>query len=177
MINIDTIRRRAGLRPTLAVHRHAQPTRTSTNSKQQEKPSVTTSSVTSHRNSSLRQATMAAVSTTKTTIVPINIPAQAPSPSKKKVEKDILRHASRIRTSQLKDYFNRLDSSLKSYPSQNASSLSNSPTRMNHTTKRSKINKTPKSISLVSMNNCTQNKTEDEKQKKKNLEKKDNYLC
>lgn len=145
MIFIDTIRRRAGLRPTLAVHRHPQSTTvttitaTTTSSKRHEKSSVENSPTNNTRKTSLHQNTIS--------VVPI-----AP-PSKKKVEKDIVKHATRIRASQLKDYFNRQDQYTKSTLSYHGSSLSNSPSRTSPMNKQHKRNKPVKSISLVSINN------------------------
>ncbi|CAF2512485.1 unnamed protein product [Rotaria sp. Silwood2] len=139
----DTIRRRAGLRPTLAVHRHpastiiTTTTTTTTNSKQQEK-SVANSSPTNHRKSTLRHSTI--------TVPPP--PTITTTPSKKKVEKDILKHATRIRASQLKDYFVNHDKVSRSNLSYHVSSVSNSPTRTNHSNQRNKTNKPSKSISL-----------------------------
>ncbi|CAF0727881.1 unnamed protein product [Rotaria sp. Silwood1] len=138
----DTIRRRAGLRPTLAVHRHPPstiPTTTTTNTKQQEKSSVINSSPTNHRKSSLRHSMI---------IAPPPPPSTTTTPSKKKVEKDILKHATRIRASQLKDYFINHDKASRSNLSHHESSVSNSPTRTNHMNKRNKTNKPSKSISL-----------------------------
>ena len=149
---IDTIRRRAGLRPTLAVHRHPQPTtNTQTKSitttttttaapdpKQHEKSSVIYSSVTNHRNSPLRNSTIRKVPNT--------------TPIQKKVEKDILKHASRIRTSQLKDYFSRQENSIKSRSSEHTVSVVTSPTRTSYLNRRSEMNKPLKSLNLVSNN-------------------------
>ncbi|CAM4741825.1 unnamed protein product [Rotaria magnacalcarata] len=139
----DTIRRRAGLRPTLAVHRHPESTvttstitatTTSTKSKKHEKSSITQSPTVNVRKVSVHHSTV--------TVTPIA------SPSKKQVEKDIVRHASRIRASQLKDYFNRHDRSSRSNLSYHVSSMSNSPTRTSDPRTQNKNKKPSKSISL-----------------------------
>ena len=138
IITIDTIRRRAGLRATFAVHRHPQLS-TTTNSKLNGKSPEANSLPTNHRTSVQRNATIAVVPST--------------SPSPKKVEKDILKHASRIRTNHLKDYFARQQKPFPSYAGDHVPSISNSPTRTNHPKKCTSIPKQPKSISLVSVHN------------------------
>ncbi|CAF3455030.1 unnamed protein product [Rotaria socialis] len=139
----DTIRRRAGLRPTLAVHRHPESTvttstitatTTSTKSKKHEKSSVTQSPTANVRKVSVHHSTVS--------VMPIA------SPSKKQVEKDIVRHASRIRASQMKDYFNHQDRPSRSNLSYQFSSMSNSPTRTSYPHTQNKNKKPSKSISL-----------------------------
>ena len=128
---LDTIRRRAGLRGTFAVHRHAQPPG---NQKQSEN-SAMPHALTAHRSPLFRHSTIAVTPT-------------APG---KKVEKDILKHASRIRTSHSKECFTRLSSPVRSRKANQTPSMSTSPTRTHHReTKRTKVKKSSKSISLVS---------------------------
>jgi hypothetical protein len=119
------------------------------NSKPERKSPIIQPSTTNRRNSLVRNSTMAVI----------------PAPSPKKIEKDILKHASRIRTSQLKDYFNRHQGSLRSYPGEHTASVSNSPTRINHyNNKRDGIIKPSRSLRLVSLN-----RTQNIIQEKKNL--------
>ena len=126
----DTIRRRAGLRGTFAVHRHA-------DAASKTNTMTTTHSSTAQRTPSQRQSTM-------------HFPP--PTPSVKRVEKDILKHASRIRTSQSKEYYSRQGSSpLRQQRLNQTPSVSTSPTRTYHKEiKRTKLKKLPKPISLVS---------------------------
>jgi hypothetical protein len=114
-----------------------------TYSKVHEKSPVTHSSTANGRHSLLRTSTIA--------VAPI------PTPSPKKLEKDILKHASRIRTRHINDYFARHQNSFKSPTNEYTTSVSNSPTRSNQPKKRTKIIKPSKTISLVSVNN-TENK-------------------
>ena len=132
MVIIDTIRRRAGLRATFAVHRNPQYS-TAPTSKLSEKSSVTHASPMDHRGSLLRTSTIAVVPTSTT-------------PSSKKIEKDILKHASRIRTNQIRDPF------LRHQPTEQIPSIPNSPTRIQPPHyRRSKTVKPSKTISLVSV--------------------------
>jgi len=142
-IIIDTIRRRAGLRGTFAVHRNPQYSKTA-NSKSTEKSLVVHSPPANHRSSVLRASNMAVA------VVP-TIAAL----SSKKIEKDILKHASRIRTNHIRDSYLRYQNSLRSQSQshEHLSSVSHSPTRTNPPTKQNKIHKPSKSINLVSLNN------------------------
>ncbi len=149
MMNIiDNIRRRAGLRATFAVHRH-QPVSTTAittpTSKSHEKSPVTQSPTTNHSNLLLRSSTVAVVPTVTT-------------PSSKKIEKDILKHASRIRTNQNRDSLSHSHNSRRSRTSERLSSMSKSPTRIHHQNKLNTVFKPTRSISLVSSDN-PQNKT------------------
>jgi hypothetical protein len=119
---LDTIRRRAGLRGTFSIHRH----------------SLTTDSIQSRGQS--REKTP---STNRNSISLVQVP------SAQKLDKDILKHATRIRrTSQSKD---SLTKSLKL----DTTSISNSPPRSRKNSKRNSINKSSKSISLVSYYNVS----------------------
>lgn len=132
MIIIDTIRRRAGLRATFAVHRHPQYP-TAPNSKLSEKSSITHSTPMDHRGSLLRTSTIA--------VVPTSI-----TPSSKRIEKDIIKHASRIRTNQIRD------SSFRQQPTEQIPLISSSPTRIQPSqNRRSRTVKPSKTISLVSV--------------------------
>lgn len=148
----DTIRRRAGLRATFAVHRNPQYP-TAPNSKLSEKSSVTHSSPTDHRSSLLRTSTIA--------VVPIST-----TPTSKRLEKDILKHASRIRTNQIRDpLLHQPNTFLRSQPVESIPSVSHSPIRFKPPppttttaittttmmTRRSKTVKPSKTISLVSV--------------------------
>ena len=120
IIFIDAIRRRSGLRGTFAVHRN--PLTTNPLQSREKSPVI-------NRNSVSRHSTIA--------VTPINSPD--------KIDKDILKHASRIRRpSQSKDYL------IKS-PRIDSASISTSPSRTNNNKKIS-IKKPLKSISLVSYN-------------------------
>jgi hypothetical protein len=66
----------------------------------------------------------------------------------KKLEKDILKHASRIRLNQSNYSFTRQESSSKSHTSSNSSAPMNHPKKQNSTSVKSS-----KSMSLVSVNN------------------------
>ena len=130
LIFIEKIRQRAGLRGTFAVHRS--PLIVNSTHPQQsprEKSSAT------HRNSLMRNATIEAI--------------PVPTPSPEKLDKDILKHATRIRkTNQLKEYPDKS-------PRTNTTPTRNSPLRTNGSCnyKRNAINKPLKSISLVSRSN------------------------
>jgi len=83
------------------------------------------------------------------------------TPSPKKIEKDILTHASRIRTNHIKDSFLRHQNALRSQTNQHISYVSNSPPRIKHQTKQNQILKPSKSISLVSVDNTQNTKKDD----------------
>ena len=102
-----------------------------------EKSSVTHSQLANHPSPSIRTPT----------IVP---PPTIFTPSSKKLEKDILKHASRIRTNHIRDSFLRHQNSLQSQIPARTPSVSNSPIRSSPHTKRSKTLKPSKTISLVS---------------------------
>ncbi len=77
-----------------------------------------------------------------------------PPSSSKKLEKDILKHASRIRLNQSNYSFTRQESSSKSHTTKNISTSSNSSAPMNHPKKENRTSvKSSKSMSLVSVNN------------------------
>jgi hypothetical protein len=67
-----------------------------------------------------------------------------------------------MRANHIKDFLIRHQNSLKFQSNEHISSISNSPTRINHQNKRNHILKPSKTISLVSLNN-----TENEMNKKK----------
>jgi len=122
LLLIETIRRRAGLRRTFSIHRHPLTSNTLQPHQQTREKSPTM-----NRNILTRTATVAAFS----------------APASNKIDKDILKHASRIRrVSPSKDY------STKS-PRKDTSPTADS------STKRNSINKPLKSISLVSCYNIT----------------------
>ncbi len=123
LLFIETIRRRSGLRRTFAIHRHP----LTSNTLQPQQQQTREKSPTMNRNILTRSATNTVVST----------------PSSNRIDKDILKHASRIRRkSQSKDYL------IKS-PRKDTSPIVDS------SSKRNSINKPLKSISLVSYYNIT----------------------
>ena len=129
---LDNIRRRAGLRGTFAVHRHPTTGKNSSTDKHSENPSVS-----GKRSSMLRQSVLST--------------ALSPAPVTKKVEKDIIKHASRIRTSHSKEMFVRQTSPGRSRKINQSSSVSTSPNRtFKEETKRTKIKRSSRTISLVS---------------------------
>ena len=109
----DTIRRRAGLRGTFSTYRHP----------------LTVSSIQPQQQFREKSPNIKRHSLTSTTTI-----AVLPTSSANKIDKDILKHASRIRTSQSKD-------SVPFTPDNN---------------KRNSINKPLKSMSLVSYNKISQ---------------------
>jgi hypothetical protein len=124
LLFLDTIRRRAGLRGTFSIHRRPL---TSNSIQPQPQQQIREKSPNMNRNSLIRLTTSAVI----------------PSPSLNKIDKDIVRHASRIRRiSQSKDYL------LKSSEIDTTFRI-NSPSRINNN-KRNSINKPLKSLSLVS---------------------------
>jgi hypothetical protein len=132
---IDTIRRRAGLRDTFAVHRRA--------------PSI---SKTSDKQSNISSITHSSMASFKFPRRPLNTAVPSPTPSAKQVERDIIKHASRIRTNHSNECSTRPTSSVQSYyrnqtPLMSASSIQTSKRE----TKRAKLHKTSISMNLVSL--------------------------
>jgi hypothetical protein len=105
---------------------------------------------TNRRNSVLRNSTIAVTPT----ITP---------PSIKKIEKDILKHASRIRTNSIRDSFrhhqNFIRSQSQSQSNVNFTSVSNTPTRINPPTnlKRNTVLQPSRTINLVSFDSSEKN--------------------
>ena len=114
---LDTIRRRAGLRGTFSAYRNP----------------LTSSSIQSRDKSPQINRTSA----TRTNTI-----ALAPPSSAKKIDKDIIKHASRLRRmSQSKELFSRY------------STTDASPPRTTSTRRSNSINKPSKALTLVSQNN------------------------
>ncbi|CAF0807790.1 unnamed protein product [Adineta steineri] len=118
----ETVKNRPVLRVPPVIQRHRQII-TKTNSNQ---PDIS-SSINSYTNSLVRHATIATI--------------PQPTSSSKKIEKDIVKHASRIRTNNSQNFS-------KSHTHENRSLNSNSLTRLNYMNKQNQMLKSSKSISM-----------------------------
>ena len=112
----------------------------STNSKIYEKPSPIVSPTANNRQSILRSSTIAVTPT-------VSLPPAS------KIEKDIVKHATRIRTRHIRESFLRQQAYLSSQTTDYLTHQSISQTRFSPPNKRTKLINPSKSIALVSLDN------------------------